>query len=366
MEIGIHAAALVRPQQRIGGVERYVHELLRALFSLRDAQRHSFTLFAPEEPTADFAGMPNVAIRLVPAGISFTQLGLSKEFVRTKLDSFFVPAHILPRVLPGKTTVTVHGLEYEHAPWAYPRHQRLWLRFMTKDAVRRAATVIAVSQATRQDLLDRYRVPEQKIVVIPHGVRLSDGICATSDEIPLRERPYFLYFGRLEAKKNIEGIVRAFTTFKTLTRFPHKLFLAGTLGFGAGRIAQAIRQSPARKDIVCFGYIPEVARTELLRRADAFLFPSWAEGFGLPILEAQVQSVPVITSNTTAMPEVAGKAALFVDPADSEMLAQAMRKVVEDEKLRKNLIAQGLENVKRFSWEKAARETLRVLVADLE
>src|SRR3989344_2187371 len=360
MQIGIHAAALVRP--RIAGVERYTRELLGALLALPESRSHTFVLFTPTRPDFDVSQTPHAKFHIVPQNIAFTQFGLSKAFLRMKLDSFFVPAHVLPRVLPGKTVVTVHGLEFEHAPWAYPKTQRLWLRVMTKDAVKRADKVIAISEATKRDLVERYHVPEDKISVIHHGFSVQE----TQDEIASKaqvgRKPYFLFFGRLEQKKNIASIVRAFTTFKTLTRFPHRLLLAGAAGFGFSHIKKEVDTSPAKNDIVRLGYVPDTLRGHLLKYAAAFVFPSWAEGFGLPILEAQAAGVPVITSDTTAMPEIAGGGALFVDPKDPEMLAQAMRKIVQDPKLRQKLIVAGLVNLKRFSWEETARRTLGILI----
>lgn len=176
------------------------------------------------------------------------------------------------------------------------------------------------------------------------------------------DTPYFLYIGRIEKKKNVDGLIRAFTIAKEKYKLPHKLILAGSIGFGFSSKKLSAISYKLKNQIEFLGYISEEAKWELLRNAEAFVFPSWCEGFGLPILEAQQAGVPVITSNISAMPEVAGPGGLFIDPSSPESIAEAMHRISEDRKLRENLIAAGYKNAQRFSWEKCAQETLNILI----
>ncbi|MDD5490119.1 MAG: glycosyltransferase family 1 protein, partial [Candidatus Moranbacteria bacterium] len=172
---------------------------------------------------------------------------------------------------------------------------------------------------------------------------------------------YLLFVGRLEERKNIIGIVRAFEILKDKYSLPHKLVLAGKFGYGGGEIRNKIEKSRYKDDIVLPGYIADEEKFELMKKAEAFLFPTFYEGFGLPILEAQSVGTPVITSNISSMPEVAGNGAVLVDPEDANAIAEAVHRIISDESYKNDIIEKGLENVKRFSWEKCAREISRLI-----
>jgi len=166
--------------------------------------------------------------------------------------------------------------------------------------------------------------------------------------------PYILYIGRLETKKNIQGLIRAFELLKKKYQVSHQLILVGPKGYGSDKIR-------FKKDVIEKGYISEREKTQLLQKADMFVLPSFYEGFGMPLLEAQAAGCPVITSNVSSMPEVAGEGAILVEPRNVEEICQAMYKVISDKDLRKRLVNQGYQNVKKFSWRKCARETLKIL-----
>lgn len=361
MDIGIHAVAAFRVQPT--GVERYLGELLRAMAVLPDALTHRFLLYTGRRvPVSSFLSQPPFSILALPFPFLWTQLRLSWEMLRFPPHVLFSPAQALPRVLPKSAVATVHGVEFLHAPDRYPAARRRYLDFITRDALRRARAIIVPSDATRSDLFRLYGADQKKVHVIPHGppAFMSKGeVCAVSS-LPTS---YFLYLGRLELNKNVDGIVRAFTRFRKLsgTTAP-ELVLAGAPGFGFGRIRGLIGRSSARDRIHLRGYVSEEEKRALLSGAIALLFPSWAEGFGLPILEAHAAGVPVVTSSVTAMPEVAGRSgALFVVPGADDELTEAMERLNEDSALRNQLIISGQQNIERFSWERAAAATLRIL-----
>jgi glycosyltransferase involved in cell wall biosynthesis len=251
------------------------------------------------------------------------------------------------------------------SPLHYSFKQRYYLNVLTRDGIRRADAIIVPSYATASALFEYLGADESKVHVIHHGApsRVAKTSQSAISEFP---NPYFLFVGRLETHKNVIGLVRAFTKFQQDHKGEgYKLLLAGKPGFGYERIKKAIEQSSFETDIVDLGYIAEERKWSLLRGATAFCFPSFSEGFGLPILEAQVAGVPVVTSNVTAMPEIASSTgALLVDPDDPEKIAEAMERVVSDRTLKNLLVTHGLENVSRFSWDKTARATLKVLLGD--
>ncbi|MEK7123375.1 MAG: glycosyltransferase family 1 protein, partial [Patescibacteria group bacterium] len=206
-----------------------------------------------------------------------------------------------------------------------------------------------------------YGVSPEKISVVYHGFEIPVIPAKKTIAFLLRE-PFFLHIGRIESKKNVGGIVRAFEIFKEKYGLPHKLILLGGGGFGAEQIKDAVQKSKFADDVCFGGYVPSETKDIFLKKAAAFLFPSFYEGFGLPILEAQSAGVPVLTSNLSSMPEVAGEGgALFVDPKNVDEIAEKMYKIVSDKNLRENLIKNGFENVKKFSWKKCAQETLKIV-----
>ena len=355
MTVGIHAQALFK--NPVTGVEQYARQIIPRILNHVDARGHRFVLYAkPPVVSLPFSGV-HVTLKTLNFPLAWTQLRLSWEMRIRPSDVLFVPGQALPRIVPARTVVTIHGLEFEHVPQSYPFWQREYLRFVTRDAVRRAAHIIAVSAATKKDLQERYGVNPQKISVIHHGV-----VPVTFPRILSADPPFFLFIGRLTVQKNIDGLIRAFTIFKKQTGFPHRLVLAGTPGFGYQKVREAFQTSFARDDIVPIGYAPDSIRAQLLSGAAALVLPSWAEGFGMPILEAQAAGVPVICSNVTAMPEVAGEGALCVPPGNDEALADALGRIATEPELSAHLVAKGSENVRRFSWERSAQETLRILV----
>lgn len=179
----------------------------------------------------------------------------------------------------------------------------------------------------------------------------------------LRDVPYFYFVGRLEHKKNISRMLQAFSEFKQKTGLPHKFLLAGKQAHGYEAIQQTYDSLPkeVQKDIEFLGFTPQDKATEYLRHAEALVFTTLFEGFGIPALEGFASGTPVITSNTTSMPEVVGDAAITVDPTSVKQIADAMENIAVNKKLRKELIEKGNEQYKKFSWEKAAKETLEVL-----
>lgn len=369
MKIGINAmAAFVEPRT---GVEEYTYQLIKHLTMLKESEEHRFVLYSPFNKIFDFPLPENFKIKRLRWGLpSWTQCRLSAEMAAREPDILFIPVHVLPLVHPKNSVTTIHGLEYEHYPEMYPKKRLAYLRWSAKYALKNSARVIAISQNTKNDLVKIYKANPEKISVVYHGYEdggsprgggLSpdkNGGCPPFRGQPPFSSPYILFIGRLEGKKNIGGMIGAFELFKKKYGLPHKLVLAGGRGYGyeafAGRIA-------GNKDIVEMGFVSEAKKWELLKNAAAFLFPVFYEGFGMPILEAQAMGCPVIASETSSLPEVAGEGALFVSPKNIEKISEAVYKVISDGELRRGLIEKGFQNIKKFSWEKCARETLGVL-----
>ncbi|MDI6778275.1 MAG: glycosyltransferase family 1 protein [Patescibacteria group bacterium] len=302
----------------------------------------------------------NWRVKYLRAPIFWTQARLSLEMLFRPVDALFVPAHTVPLVHPRNTIVTIHGLEYEFCPEAYSFFDRLYMRWSIKKSCKWAKAIIAVSNNTKKDLEKLYNISENKIKVIYEGYGDYNFKKNTKYQIP--DTRYLLFVGRLEERKNICGMVEAFEILKEKYNLPHKLFLAGKFGYGEKKIKCQMSNVKSKGDIILAGYISDEEKFELMKKADVFLFPTFYEGFGLPILEAQNAGTPVITSNISSMPEVAGDSAVLVDPKNTSAIAEAIHKLVSDESYKNDIIKKGLENVKRFSWEKCAKEIAEIII----
>ena len=236
----------------------------------------------------------------------------------------------------------------------YSRKHLAYLKWSAKYALKKARKIIAVSVSTKNDLVNLYGANPEKISVVYHGATALKSETRT-------KKPQFLFLGRLEERKNITGLIQAFELLKKRYQLPHKLILAGSSGYGYRKIKSKISQSKFKDDIIELGYISEKEKRRLFGEAEALVFPSFYEGFGLPILEAQANGCPVITSDLSSLPEVAGAGAILIQP-EVEQICQAMYKVIDDTNLRDRLIKEGYRNIKKFSWQKCARETLKELL----
>jgi len=355
MIIGINALAAFKQPRT--GVEEYVYQLIKHLTELQESKKHSFILYTSDNSNFNFQLPNNFEIRRLKWPLPmWTQIRLSAEMIRNKPEIFFIPVHVLPLVHSKNSVVTIHGLEYEYYPKMYPLKHLKYLRWSTKYALKNARKIIAVSENTKNDLVKLYGANPEKIKVVYHGVEKGQSFQGIKGQS--LKSPFILYVGRIELKKNITGILEAYKILKKKYQVPHKLILAGTEGYGSEEILKNVKNN----DIVFSGYVPEEEKMLLFKKAEMFILPSFYEGFGMPILEAQAANCPVITSNISSMPEVAGEGAVLIDPNDIEQIAEAMYKIICDKEFKKRLIQEGQQNLKRFSWQKCAQETSEILL----
>jgi len=256
-----------------------------------------------------------------------------------------------------RTVSTFHDLFVISGDYSTPDFRARFAE-QARTAAERSHRIIAVSHFTARQVEQLLGVDARRIRVIHHGVQPPREPPATA-----RREHIVLFVGALQRRKNIVRLVEA---FEQLPR-DWRLVLAGSYGFGAEEIRARIEASHRRNEIQTLGYVTHRVLSELYRRASIFAFPSLDEGFGMPLLDAMANGVPILTSNVSAMPEVAGTAALLVDPLDTGAIASGLAKLIDDSDLRTRLTQAGLERSREFSWEKAVEETWRVyeeLLAD--
>jgi glycosyltransferase involved in cell wall biosynthesis len=376
MLIGIDASRAGAAQRT--GTENYSLHLIRWMLALGHA--HRFRLYFNRAPSREL--FPATAHwRIIPFPRLWTHIRLSWEMATQPPDVLFVPSHVLPLVHPQRSVVTVHDLGYHYYPEAHTLFQNVYLRWSTRHNVHAASRILADSEATRQDLVRYYRVAPERIVVVYPGrdealVRVTDPAAVAS----VRARynvsgPYVLYVGTLHPRKNLVRLVQAFASVIRSQSRPAgepdadppsglsdlQLVLAGKKGWLFDDIAAQIGKLGLDGRVVLAGYVPPGDLPALMSGASAFAYPSLYEGFGLPVLEAMACGTPVVCANASSLPEVAGGAALMVDPLDVDSLAQGLVAVLTDEGLRQGLVERGLVQIRCFSWHRCAQETLRVL-----
>jgi glycosyltransferase involved in cell wall biosynthesis len=302
----------------------------------------------------------------------WTQLGLTLEMIKNRPDILFVPSHAIPLIHPKRTYTTIHDIGFEVFPESYRFLALLYHRFSARCALRSAERIFVPSEFTKQELIKYYKADSKKIIVTPLGFD-PEKYHPNQNVIPNSFRdlePYVLFIGRIEKKKNVKRLIEAFLALKKeLSSRPErseaegslKLVLVGTPGFGYDEIKAASGST----DIIFTGYMPTADLPGILAGASVYALPSLYEGFGIPILEAFASGVPVLTSTTASMPEVAGDAACLVNPELVEEIKSALQKLTENEAYRQDLISRGFLRIKDFSWENTAKITLKSIIHNI-
>ena len=338
MRIGIDASRAFGRDRT--GTENYSYEIITRMLKLPQAKKHTWILYTKE----------NIKLPYL-----WTQVGLAYKTWTDNLDVLWVPAHTLPVLArPGLAkVVTIHGIEYEWLPAYENWLQRWYLPLSTQYAVMSASRIIAVSQFTKKQLVERLGADPKKITVIHEGISYKD--INRQSNILYR---YGLFVGTIQPRKNLVRLIKAFCKLKIVNC---KLVICGKLGWN---YQEVLDEAKKNKNIIIKGYVSDEDRNTLLKNAMFYVQPSITEGFGLPVLEAMSAGIPVISSNGGALPEVVGDAGLLFNPFDQLDLLAKLTKIISNPKLRKKLMTKGHLRTRQFSWEKAARETYNILTRD--
>ncbi len=348
------------------GTEYYCSEIIKWLSKID--QKNQYILYSPSPLKGDLANLgSNFQNKVIKFPKFWTLIRLSLEMLKSPPDVLFIPAHVLPLIHPKNSVVTIHDVAFCYFPELYDNLARKYLEWSTKFALKHAKRIIAVSQNTKKDLIKLYKADPLKISVVYNGYnKLFNSFRPEQAYLnSLKQRfnlnkPFILFVGRIERRKNVGNIVKAFNYLKN-EGLDFKLVLAGKHGFGASEILKQIEESDFKDDIILPGYISMEDYLYLMHEARVFVFPSLYEGFGIPVLEAMASGTPVVCSNRNPFTEIGKDAALYIDPLKPEEIAKAILRIIADSNLRNNLIIKGKERAKEFSWEKCAKETLKIL-----
>ena len=357
LRIGVNALYLI--PGGVGGTEIYLRELLAALAST-DTSNEYFVFTNLETASdlvprqANFSWKPQaVRASFRPARILWEQIVLPMEALRYGLDVMFNPGFTSPLLTRCGCVTTFHDLQHLRHPEYFRWFDLPFWRFLLWAAAHRSRKIVSVSEATRADLLHFYRVPPERIAVVPHGV---DPAFFRLDRS--RIEPMILCVSTLHPHKNLERLIRVYAR----KGGEEKLVLAGVRGFRTAAIEKLIADLGMQKRVELTGWLSRAELLALYARARAFVFPSEFEGFGMPVLEAMAAGVPTACSSIPPLREVAGDAALLFDPLNEDAIAEALERIVSDEGLRARLAVAGPERARGFTWQRAAELTLAALV----
>ena len=368
MKIAIQAADL--DAERIDGTRVYILNLLKYFGKLDQTSEfliYHKNKFNPQLSPPDF---PNYKIKAKNLSHLWTQTLFAGSLWKDKPDVLWMPMHNIPLIRRKgmKTVVTIHDLAFKYFPETFTRKDLFKINLLTKLAVAYADKIITISESSKKDILKFYpNIKSEKIKVIHHGFDATvfnrERNLQKEEEIKNKfsiSGPYIAYIGAIQPRKNLEMLVEAFEKVKK--ELPNlKLVLAGEKAWLSDGIFKKIEKSAHKSDIICPGKINFQDLGHLLRGARAFVFPSLYEGFGIPVLEAFASKVPVICADNSSLPEVGGEAVIYFDGKSAGDLAEKIEKILSDDNLRNTQIAKGLEQIKKFSWEKCAQKTLEYL-----
>lgn len=380
MRIAIDALPLMVPKTGIGF---YTHHLLSEF--IRIAPENDYYLcdilwgrsFYNLIKIKNFPGMSDTLQHI--SGFSFPFRIMSRIalllYARTtkgarkieKMDLFFGPNFRAIFRKSLRTVITIHDMAHEYYPENVDEKLLRYLKQELLRTARFATLIIADSQNTKMDILKFLNVPEDKVKVIYIGIDktfrpVTDPIIleATRKKYHLPGK-FILYLGAIQPRKNIAGLIRAYHLLCQDPNFKYRLVVAGGIGWKNRDINQLVFELGLKDRIRFTGYISSSDLPILYNLAEAFIYPSFYEGFGLPVLEAMACGTPVVTSNVSSLPEVGGNAVVSINPRSVDELANEIRRILSDKELRSRCITKGLERAKIFSWEKCALETLKAL-----
>jgi glycosyltransferase involved in cell wall biosynthesis len=370
MHIGIDAHAIGARQ---GGNETYIANLIKSLAEIDGDNLYTIYL-ADAGAAAQWRERlttrhKNFSVRLLPPPTPLVRVPvyLTYELFRRPVDVLHVQ-YTAPPFCRAPLVVTIHDLAFERLPETFTRRGSFQLKLTVRRTAKKAAKIATVSEYSRQDLLDIYKLPPEKVVVTYNGVESSftpqPSVPNEAEEIRKRfgvSRDFLLAVGSLQPRKNLVRLIRAYARLRSEREdFRPQLVIVGRKLWLTSEIFDEVKRQRWADDVILTGYVADEDLPALYRAARAFVYPSLFEGFGLPPLEAMASGTPVVTSDVSSLPEITGDAALLIDPNDERALANALIEIMNNDRLRAELREKGLAQAKKFTWRDAAEKTLRL------
>ncbi len=363
--------------ERKVGISEYAYELLAQFSELKlnppaGGQSSKFIIYLKNRPIFNLpCSISNLEYRVLKPGAFWTQwrLPLDLYLHRPRPDVFFTTSHYAPRFSPVPTVVSVMDLSYLYFPQMFKARDLMQLKHWTSYSVKKAKKVLTISKSSKFDIIKEYKIPEEKVIVVYPGIKPSayprPHVC-NMNTIKAKfgiSKNFILFVGTLQPRKNISRLIESFSKVLRDEKVPHdlQLVIVGKKGWLYEEILKKPKELDIEEKVKFLDFVSDDELIALYQQAICFILPSLYEGFGLPVLEAMKHGCPVITSNVSSLPEAGGDAALYVDPLDVNDISEKIRKVVNHPEIRKELKEKSKAQLAKFSWEKTAKETLKVL-----
>lgn len=368
MRIAVNAHLLAHTRSfRRAGVSHYIEQVLLHLAQIDRANHYTvYTTRGLDQAAlglpANFVVKPSRLPTINPRVRIPWEQGIAPLILRGTADLYHGCLNVAPLLSPVPTVITIHDLAFIRFPQTFRAYNRIYLDLATRLSARRASRILAVSEHTKREVVGLLGIPPERVIVTPNAARshFRPPAPATIEQLRARHglpERFVLYVGTLEPRKNLTTLLEAFTLVsRSVPDVP--LLIGGGKGWMYEPIFARLEQLNLRDRVKFAGYLPEEELPLWYAAATVFVFPSIYEGFGMPPLEAMACGTPVITSNTSSLPEVVGDAGLMVAPTDTIGLAEAIRRVLVDADLRAELRQRGLARARRFSWADTAAKTL--------
>ncbi|MCL5291368.1 MAG: glycosyltransferase family 4 protein [Actinobacteria bacterium] len=372
MKIGIDVSSAVN---QTAGTGRYTTGLVKSLLKAEAYNEYVlYSFYGDASVLTSRLGVKSLELRaynfngraLRAYALALKMLGRTPDHLLEKADVFHVPDFAFPAPKGMPSVLTIHDLIFMRYPEHFTWINRTYMQKMAAFSTANADVVIADSENTRLDAAELLSIPDDKLIVVHPGVSTEfspaseDRVEETLSRLGIR-RPYILYTGTLEPRKNLPLLIEAYNLCCKRDRsLDYRLIVAGKKGWLYDEVFKRVNELKLADKVTFIGYVADQDLPALYSGAEVFVYPSVYEGFGFPVIEAMACGTPVICSNTSSLPEVAGDGALLFDPSDKEQLADLIMAPVNDNELRRNLVKKGFKNAERFSWAKTAAETLQV------
>lgn len=357
------------------GIGIYTYELAKLLQKNKDIELSGeiFNFLNRNDISKDIEGlnMPIKLCTLFPYGVyrriwNMIPINYNKLF-NSNADIYHFFNFIVPPRIKGKVITTIHDMTYVLYPETMDKRNLKRIKDDIVYSVERSDKIITVSESSKRDIIKYLNVPEEKIEIVYNGVHYYEfsGILTKEKRLMVRSKyslpeKYILYMGTLEPRKNIESILESYYVLKKNYASEVKLVIAGKKGWLFENIFSVVEKLKLQNDVVFTDYVDELDKAAIYQMASLFVFPSIYEGFGIPVLEAMAASVPVITSNVSSLPEVAGDAAVLVEPKDINSLAESMHKILSDDDFKLELVEKGHIQAKKFTWQSSAEKLYEI------
>lgn len=349
------------------GISEYAFQVLTKLYEFRreNKNEHSYTIYLKTEP---LEVLPQVTpwwkYKVIKPSKLWTQIGMPLHLSTTfkKPDVFLSLTHYLPRITKAPSVVSVMDLSYIHFPETFKQKDLYQLTKWTEYSVKKATKIITISQSSKDDIIKYYKIPEKKVKVIHLGLKDISMEKASKDlsEFNITKK-FILFVGTLQPRKNIARLIEAYAMLPQEIKKEHQLVIIGKKGWLYEEILESPKKFVVEEDVIFLDYVTDEDLPMFYKNAEIYVLPSLYEGFGLPILEAMRYGCPVATSNVSSLPEAGGDAAIYFDPENPKDISDTIKKVLSDSELARKMIEKGNIHYKKFTWEKAAQEVLKVV-----